>query len=534
MPSVDEIVNGLIQSFGNLPPGEYDRLSGLAREAIGNQIWIPNIGPQTQAYFSLADWMLYGGQAGGGKTSLLLGLALTAHHRSLIMRRRYTDLNDILEEAIRLNGTRNGFNGSIPQKLRTADDRLINFGAAANPGSEESWQGQAHDLLAIDEVTQFLESQVRFLMGWVRSTKPGQRCRTVFASNPPISASGDWIIGMFRPWLDVTHPNPAKSGELRWYIVDGGKDYEVDGPEPIERNGQPVIPLSRTFIPAALKDNPYLINTGYQAKLDAFPEPLRSAMRDGNFMAARQDQENQVIPLEWVLAAEQRWTPDGGRGVPMTACGYDASGGGADPAALAVRHDAWYGPVETLEGPGAADGITSFTFISARRRDNAAIVIDVGGGYGGATIERFKDNDIPYTSFNGANAGYGRTRDRALRFANKRAEAMWRFREALDPDQPGGSIVALPHDPELRSDLTAPTFTVGLRGIQIEKKEDIKERLGRSTNKGDAVIMALSEGQEAIMRGVTQRRGERRPSSLPARATTRGGPLARRHKKTNA
>jgi hypothetical protein len=524
----------LVNSFSGLPVEELDKLAKMASGIIGNQIWIPNVGPQTQAYFCPADWLLYGGQGGGGKTDLSLGLAFTRHKRTLISRREYANLDGIIDRALEINGTRKGFNGKPPPRLITQDGRLIQFAGCQYAGDEQSWQGNPFDLKVFDEACQFLESQIRAHLGWLRTVDQGQRCRAVLATNPPLDASGDWIIGMFRPWLDLTHHNPAKPGELRWYIVDGGKDYEVDGPDPIERNGETVRPLSRTFIPAKVDDNPYLVRTGYKGTLDALPEPLRSSVRDGNFMAARQDQENQVIPLEWVLAAEQRWTPDGGRGVPMTACGYDASGGGADPAALAVRHDAWYGPVETLEGPGAADGITSFTFISARRRDNAAIVIDVGGGYGGATIERFKDNDIPYTSFNGANAGYGRTRDRALRFANKRAEAMWRFREALDPDQPGGSIVALPHDPELRSDLTAPTFTVGLRGIQIEKKEDIKERLGRSTNKGDAVIMALSEGQEAIMRGVTQRRGERRPSSLPARATTRGGPLARRHKKTNA
>jgi hypothetical protein len=30
-----------------------------------------------------------------------------------------------------------------------------------------------------------------------------------------------------------------------------------------------------------------------------------------------------------------------------------------------------------------------------------------------------------------------KTKDGSLAFANKRAEAWWKFREALDPDQPG-------------------------------------------------------------------------------------------------
>jgi hypothetical protein len=50
--------------------------------------------------------------------------------------------------------------------------------------------------------TQSAESQVRFLMGWVRSEDPAQRCRTVLATNPPLSPEGLWFVKMFAPWLD--------------------------------------------------------------------------------------------------------------------------------------------------------------------------------------------------------------------------------------------------------------------------------------------------------------------------------------------
>src|SRR3546814_20809212 len=91
--------------------------------------------------------------------------------------------------------------------------------------------------LGFDEACQFLEAVVRFLLGWNRAAEEvlgvasGQRVRAVLASNPPLSAQGQWVIGMFRPWLDVTHPRRAKHGELRWFIVDpAGKAMEVDGP----------------------------------------------------------------------------------------------------------------------------------------------------------------------------------------------------------------------------------------------------------------------------------------------------------------
>lgn len=105
----------------------------------------------------------------------------------------------LIDRAIEINGTRDGLNRSPPPKLRTGDNRVIDFGAAAQLGDEEHWQGQPHSLLAFDEVVQFLEQQVRFLMGWVRSTDENERCRIVMASNPPVTAVGQWIIPMYAP-----------------------------------------------------------------------------------------------------------------------------------------------------------------------------------------------------------------------------------------------------------------------------------------------------------------------------------------------
>jgi hypothetical protein len=46
--------------------------------------------------------------------------------------------------------------------------------------------------------------------------------------------------------------------------------------------------------------------------------------------------------------------------------------------------------------------------------------------------------------------------------------------------------------------LCAPTWSLGSSGILIESKDDIRKRLGRSTDKGDAVVMALSQGEIAV------------------------------------
>lgn len=511
-----ELLDDIMRRLDALPP---DKLMELNKRKEARKLaFIPNPGPQTDAYLSKADILLYGGQGGGGKSALSLGLALTAHKRSLIMRRKYTDLGALIEEALRFNGGRDGFNGSSPPKLRTRDGRLIEFGAAAHIGDEQSWQGQPHDLLAIDEATQFAESQIRFLCGWVRTTEPGQRTRVILATNPPVSATGEWIVGMFRPWLDVTHPRPARPGELRWFVTDAeGKDLEVDGPAQTEIDGRMVTPLSRTFIPASVSDNPFLAKSNYVAQLDALQEPWRSAVRDGNFMAARADDLKQVIPAEWVRQAQKRWTPRPPDNIPMTALAIDVAQGGADHTCIAMRHDHWFAPLISVPGKDTPTPSSAAALVVAHRRSAAGVIVDVGGGYGGGVVENLRTNGIQVLAFNGANSGIGRTKDRMLAFVNKRAEAWWRLREALDPDQVNGSPISLPDDPILMGDLTAPTFDITTRGIKIEAKEDVKGRIGRSPDRGDAVVMAWSEGQVAVKRGLvglTAGQSKERPKAV--------------------
>jgi hypothetical protein len=504
------LLDEVMARFGSLPESERQELAAAVIEATSHQKWFPSAGPQTDAYFSPADILLYGGQGGGGKSDLGLGLAFTAHQRSLILRRRYTNLGALIDRALEINGTRSGFNGSPPPKLKTADGRQIEFGANQHAGDEQGWQGQPYDLKFFDEACQFLEAQVRFHIGWLRAAvelgaNAQQRVRAVLASNPPVDADGDWLIGMFRPWLDITHPNPAKHGELRWFVTaPDGSDLEVESGQPVEMDGRKLLPMSRSFIPAALKDNPYLVNTDYQAKLDGLPEPLRSAIRDGNFMAARQDTERQVVPVAWIIEAQNRWREDGHKAFTMTAMAIDPAGGGGDSCEIAYRHGGWYGPLVSAKGEQTADGAAMAAQIVRYRRDACPVVVDVGGGYGGAVMLRLKDNGIVCARFDGASTlGLGHTRDGSkLNFANKRAQAWWRFREELNPEQQGGSPICLPPDPELRADLAAPTWDLSARGILLESKDELRKRLGRSPGKGDAVVMALAEGTAAARRAI--------------------------------
>lgn len=493
MGALDDILTRL----GSLPKDEYDKIAKEVMAKTSHEKWVPTIGPQADAYHSKADVLLFGGEPGGGKSQLGLGLAFNCHKRSLILRRQYTDLSGLIDDAIKINGSRNGFNGQPPPRLTIARGQFIDFGACARVGDEMHWMGKAHDLIVPDEGTQFAFQQIRFLMGWLRHEDPNQRTRAVIPTNPPLTADGLWVLEMFAPWLDDRYPYPAKPGELRYVVTDEqGKDRWVDGPKAVMVGCKLVAPMSRSFIPSSVEDNPYYRAGAYRSRLDAMAEPHRSILL-GKFKTSFKDQPNQVIPSAWVKAAQERWTEDPPADVPMCALGVDCSGGGDDPMIIACRYDGWFAPLIEVEGasiPMERSGQHCGGLVVGHRRDHALVVVDLGGGYGGPTYEHLKANGIEVHGFKGAEGTKRRSRDGKLKFRNKRAAALWAFREALDPGQPGGSPIELPDDPALVADLTAPTFTPTPNGIEVESKEDVCKRLGRSTDRGDAVVMAWFEG----------------------------------------
>lgn len=506
------LLDDVLAKLGELPP---DRLQAIAKQAAdltAGMDWIPNDGPQSAAFFSKADILLYGGEGGGGKTDLGLGLAFTQHQRSLVMRRKYVNLTGLLDRSREIHGERKGVNMSPPPSI-THKGRLIQFAGQQHLGDEQDWMGNPFDFKYFDEATQFLEQQVRFHIGWVRSVDPAQRKRVVLGTNPPMDATGDWVIPMFAPWIDLTHPDyPEQDGKLRWYVSVPGPDnvivdIEVDAPTQWDRNGDPVpvrvpgvkdelVPMSRTFIRASLSDNPYLINTGYKQKLDSLPEPVRSAVRDGNFMAGRQDDEWQVIPSSWVVEAQNRWTEQHPDYCPMSSIAADVARGGIDNTVLSRRWDGWFAPLIVKPGVETPLGRDVAGLVVIHREDNAPAVIDMGGGYGGAVLEHLQGaNDVTCIAFNGAKKSVERTMDGEFGFQNMRSQAWWQFREALDPSQQNGSRIALPPDPQLRTELTSPLWTLKPGGvIAVETKEDVVDRLGRSTDRADAVLMAWQGG----------------------------------------
>lgn len=464
----------------------------LDRLLVGATTWASLSGPQRLAYHSEADVLFYGGAAGGGKTDLLLGLARLEHHRSIIFRRVFPSLRAVIDRSREIyapDGTNlHDFNESL-HRWKFSDGRSVRFGSIQHEANVTDWQGQPHDFYGFDELPEFTEYQFRFVTGWNRSTRKGQRCRVVATGNPPTTSEGEWVIRFFAPWLDDTHPNPAAPGELRWFTTVKGKDVEVPSGDPTMVEGKLVKPLSRTFIPAKLSDNPILSATDYEARLQALPEPLRSKMLFGDFKAGREDDAYQVIPTAWVLAAQERWRKRVRPTTPMTAIGVDVARGGKDQTILSPRFDNWFAPQIAAPGKSTPDGPAVATLVVGHRTHNAIVNIDVIG-VGTSPYDALKGLiGVKFViALNAAEKTEARDRTGQLGFVNKRAEWWWRMREALEPTSK--QDLALPPDPELRADLCAPHWELTARGIRIEEKDEVAKRIGRSPDKGDSAVYA--------------------------------------------
>lgn len=506
----------LIAKLEAMPAKERRALEAEVRKASRDLVWVPNLGPQADAFDCEADELLFGGSAGGGKSDLLLGLALTRHRRSAIYRRRYTDILRLIERTGQIVGNTDGLNKQ-EKVWRLGGGKLIEFGAMEHETDREAWKGRDHDLKAWDELSDFTESQYTFVNGWNRTEAEGQRCRIVAASNPPTTVDGLWIVRRWGAWLDPAHPRPAKSGELRWFTSIKGVDTEVDGPGPVRDpetgevmvspvTGRPILPRSRTFIRSTLADNPDYMRSGYEATVAGLPEPYRTAYMEGRFDVSLRDDERQLIPTAWIVEAQARWTAAQPKDVPMTSIGCDPNGGGRDRCILSPRWGSWFAPLVEVRDVRVDDATAIAAEVFKVLRNGAPIVMDMGGGYGGGPAALLRNNGMTVKRFNGADGSTARTRDAAsLAFRNKRAEAWWRFREALDPSRDGGSVVMLPPDDELRADLAAQRFTIGPGGILLDDKDDVRERIGRSPDKGDAVVMAWTQGDRLSPAGIVAR-----------------------------
>lgn len=210
----------------------------------------------------------------------------------------------------------------------------------------------------------------------------------------------------------------------------------------------------------------------------------------GEFYAGEEDS---IIPLSWAEEAVERWhewvamgRPD--PGTPHTV-GVDVARTGDDKTVFAIRWDhvitelRTYSKADTMETTGRAAGIL-------QEDPTCTAIVDVIG-IGAGVYDRLREQGLRAQGFNAAGKTNRKDSTGELGYFNVRAAAWGNMRELLDPS--AGATVCLPDDDELLGDLTAPKAADVMSGgkLRVESKDDIRKRIGRSTDRADAVVQAF-------------------------------------------
>lgn len=208
----------------------------------------------------------------------------------------------------------------------------------------------------------------------------------------------------------------------------------------------------------------------------------------GNFAASDEDG---VIPLAWIEAANERWhaVEDWG---DFICVGVDVARSGNDSTERAMRYTSGIKEILTTNKEDTMQ--TAGRVVGILRGNGGYAMIDLVG-LGAGTFDRVREQGFDARPFNAGERTDKKDVSGELGFTNKRSAAWWNMRELLDPANDHN--IALPEDDELTGDLTAPKWCVMSGGkIQVESKDDIRKRIGRSTNKGDGVIQAFWQDEQ--------------------------------------
>lgn len=204
--------------------------------------------------------------------------------------------------------------------------------------------------------------------------------------------------------------------------------------------------------------------------------------------------ESTVIPLAWVQRAMERWHDEKRDHIPGDfVLGVDVARTGNDQSVFAHRYGSLVRRLDRLrieDTMALAD--RAMAHLHEPRSTVVVDVIGIGAGVFDALRRASNEGLIEATPvpFNAAARTPRRDLIGQFKFLNDRAAAWWNLRDLLDPSR--GSNIALPDDEELLEELIAPRYDFNVGGtIKIESKDDIKRRIGRSTDSADAVVASF-------------------------------------------
>jgi len=203
-----------------------------------------------------------------------------------------------------------------------------------------------------------------------------------------------------------------------------------------------------------------------------------------------------LIPYSWIEQAIERWKERYPYGVNTYApaegnlsIGVDIAGLGTDKTVIAYRTDNAligfdaYAGQEHMQTAGIVKKISE-------RHSRASLMLDTIGE-GAGVYSRLKEQNVKAISVKFSESAEGLTdKSGQLQFTNLRSYCYWMIRDLLNPQWK--SDFALPDNQYLIEELNATRIVFKSNGkIQMEEKEKVKEKIGRSPDYADAFALSL-------------------------------------------
>jgi hypothetical protein len=232
-----------------------------------------------------------------------------------------------------------------------------------------------------------------------------------------------------------------------------------------------------------------------------------------------EDSGDTLIRLAWVEKAQERWhelwkeVQDlADTGIPkyeaermiwgdLSDVGCDPARSGSDKTGWAYRHGNY---IKRVSRTDEADTTITGDLLCQAMEDNTSTgkVDSIGVGAGAFDYARRQWNDkkwrtqdarCPVIPINVSNATKVRDKTGEMTFNRLRDYIWWSLREKLESAYRGEGDIALPPDDDLARDLVAYKWKPTQTGkVMIDSKDEVKKVLGRSTDTGDAVVLAFA------------------------------------------
>ena len=218
---------------------------------------------------------LYGGAAGGGKSDALLTAALKyvdiPGYAALLLRKSYSDLalpGAIMDRSKEWLHETDARWSEVDKKWTFPTGATLSFGYLQSANDKYRYQGAEFQMVGFDELTQFDETDYRYLLSRLRRPSEG-----------PLSHV---------PLRMRAATNPGGRGH-RW-VKRRFIDQLSDPDDPVDT---PTKARRRVFIPAKLRDNPATDRAAYAEKLAGLDPQTRAQLLDGDWNARE--------PGDWVF-----------------------------------------------------------------------------------------------------------------------------------------------------------------------------------------------------------------------------------------